>query len=227
MKCPPESELAKDALSWLRDQGWECYQEVLRPGGAADIVATRGKLVAVVECKKHLGVDVLEQCYRWLPDCHFVWAACWRSNQRSNLLANIAETNGIGVVFFDPKHRNESNVREHPEPRFRRLPPGADALRAALAPQHQSGYQEAGTNNGRRWTPYQMTLYELRNIVKEQPGITLKAAIDGIRHHYSSTVSARQSLRHWLDEGKVLGLRLEKQGKALLLFPTPMESVLR
>ncbi len=213
---PSEAELAKDVLDHLRAEGWETFQEVNAPAGAADIVATRGQLVAVVECKKRLCIEVIEQAYRWLPYAHFVWAAVW-GHSASGLLWRIANDFGIGVVT-NSHHNRGQDIREHGG-RLNRRPPAVAALRALLAPQHKGGYQEAGTNHGRRWTPYQSTLHELRNAVKAQPGITLKDAIDSIRHHYASSSSARASLKHWLDAGKVEGLRVEQDGRLLKLYP--------
>jgi hypothetical protein len=59
----------------------------------------------------------------------------------------------------------------------------------------------------------------LRDCVKQSPGIDLKSAINSIKHHYASSQSARASIVKRIEDGTIRGLRLERVGKRLCLFP--------
>jgi DNA polymerase/3'-5' exonuclease PolX len=71
----------------------------------------------------------------------------------------------------------------------------------------------AGTNSGRRWTPFQQTCENLRQFVKAHPGACLKDAIDGISTHYQTKSAARACIKQWAETGKIEGVRIEKEGK--------------
>jgi hypothetical protein len=42
----------------------------------------------------------------------------------------------------------------------------------------------------------------------------------GIKHHYSTDATAIGALKKWIEVGKVPGVRLERDGRALRLYPT-------
>jgi hypothetical protein len=72
---------------------------------------------------------------------------------------------------------------------------------------------------GGRWTPFRDTCEQLRAVVASAPGITLKEGIAAIRHHYTSMASARGALAARIESGLVPGVRLERDGKAVRLYP--------
>ncbi len=64
-----EAELAAGIVAWLQDRDWQVYQEV-RPGYSgprADIVATHGPVIWVVETKTSLSMELVGQALRWKP----------------------------------------------------------------------------------------------------------------------------------------------------------------
>ena len=94
------------------------------------------------------------------------------------------------------------------------------ALAAELSPEHKT-HARAGTSGGGRWTPFRNTAEQVSRIVRAQPGITLKAVIDQIRHHYASSSSARSTLAARIESGLIAGVRLDRSTKgALRLQPT-------
>jgi hypothetical protein len=114
----------------------------------------------------------------------------------------------------------------------------ADALRRWLC-EEQKTYLAAGSPCGGGWTPFKDTCRNLLDFVRAHPGCTIKEAIGGrpavlvegdivhcnpaapgIRHHYRTEATAISSLRTWIREGKVPGMRLEQDGRALRLYPT-------
>ena len=82
------------------------------------------------------------------------------------------------------------------------------ALAGALRPEHKT-HARAGEPTGGHWTPFRETCENLARAVAREPGITLKAAIAAIEHHYRSIAGARSSLATWIKAGKVPGVRLD------------------
>ena len=68
-----ERELAAPVVEWLSAQHFEVYQEVELHSRVADIVAVDGKRVWVIECKRTMSLDLLDQANRWR------WLATWCS----------------------------------------------------------------------------------------------------------------------------------------------------
>lgn len=64
---------------------------------------------------------------------------------------------------------------------------------------------------------------QLERVVRAEPGLTLKQAIDKITHHYSSDRAAASSLVHWIVGGKIAGVSVRRSHVThgrLELFPT-------
>jgi hypothetical protein len=200
------------------------YQEVqispLSP--RADIVAVQGKLVSIVECKQALGLPVMEQAFYWRGYAHFVWVATWYNSRAQGRLAHrILKDYGIGHLEHRMASFESNDPHEAVKPVFLRLPPNLELLTQKLVPE-QKTVCAAGSNVGGHWTPFKCTCYELARIAKEQPGITLKEALDSFKHHYSNTRSAMCNLPEWIEKGKVPGVRLDKSsGKARLVLTDP------
>lgn len=224
-------------IAWLVEDGWTVYQEVDGGPGVADVVAVRGLLVHVVELKRSLSLDVIAQAARWRDYAHHVHVAVPVPPQTTvdrRFARQVLEWQGIGMVYVAAPGRDwtgrdqlppdvlreiaAGRVEQKLAPALLRRPPLADMLRGKLRPEHAT-YAAAGSTGGRRWSPFVETCHQVVALVAKQPGIHLRAAIDGVRHHYSSSASARASLAHWIGQGKVDGVRLVQQGKALTLWP--------
>lgn len=215
-----EKELAAHIINYLRQDGYDIYQEVPYNGNAADIVACRGPLICVVETKKNLGLDVIEQAHGWLKYANLVYCGVWKP-KRSQITfgRQVAKQFGIGTIEVTQSDYEEKYVKENINPEYRRrILPG---LREALRPEMMTGeYGESGTNKGGRFTPFRETTEALLVEVRRSPGIELKPAIEAItRHHYSSNSAARANLRKYIENGVIKGVRHELVGKKFLLWP--------
>ncbi|MCI0489371.1 MAG: hypothetical protein L0229_22490 [Blastocatellia bacterium] len=93
-----------------------------------------------------------------------------------------------------------------------------ERLRAALVPERKI-FAEAGNAEGKRWTPFQQTCMNVRDAVTGNPGLTIKELVDGISTHYHAPSTARSCLKKWIEAGKVKGVRIEKDGRVLRLYP--------
>lgn len=219
-----EVELANHIIEYLKQEGWEVYQEVPFCSWVADIVATKGDLLGVVECKQSYGFAVLEQAERWLKYANFVWVATWtprRGAKGVDFGRKVAKKFGIGVLTVNPRSE-PIKCRQAVEPDLRHeIDTGKHKdLRALLRPEHQKGYAKAGSREGGRFTQFAATCKDLRELVEKQPGLQLKEAVLRIKHHYSSNSSAVSSLRHWIEKGKVKGIRLERKYRYSVLVPS-------
>ena len=91
-KFESEAQLAAAVVSHLREHGWEVWQEV-RAGRIsdrrADIVATMGRRVMVVETKLSLSAAVVGQAFQWRPYAHWVVVAVPFASR---------DAGGVGVV---------------------------------------------------------------------------------------------------------------------------------
>ncbi len=203
----PETELAKIIIRYFKHEHYDVYQECPGAGGAADIVVTKGQVIGVVECKKTMNMELLEQSERWLKHAHFIWAATWYPRRGGNAWANrLLRHYGIGLLYaVNPENTYGDPVREEIKPQFRRK---IDiTFKESLRPQMMSGeYGVAGSNRAGRYTPFKATCEALLDTVRANPGVTLKDAISSIKTHYASNSAARVNLKKYIEENIVKGL---------------------
>lgn len=214
MRRPPgkkvsEVELAAKVVAWLETDSWDVYQEV----DGADIVAVRGSVLWVVECKLVLSFHVLEQAMCRRAQAHCVWVATPPRRQSSRVVKKFCSYAGIGWISVS----GGGDVHVQSRPEFNRHA-SAERLRRLLRPE-QKTYAAAGSPTGRAWTPFKETCSSLLRLVRARPGIGLRDAMAEIKHHYRNDSSARRTMADRLERGIVPGVRLERSGKETRLFP--------
>jgi hypothetical protein len=211
-----EAALGQAVTGWLSQSGWDVFPEVTSGGGdeRADLVAVCGPLLWVVECKMHLGLDVLAQAHRWHGRAHYVSVATppKRSDGFARLTANAF---GIGLISATPveyPQRESWKGWRVLAPTFNR-----NASTAGLRSLLHVGQKAftAGAQSG-FYTPYQGTCQALRDLLAEHPeGLPVKDAIEAIKgqHHYRSDSTARAAMMKWARFGRVSGVRLDESTK--------------
>jgi hypothetical protein len=223
-----EVEVAGRVVWWLKAQGWEVYQEVQieRNGPVADLVAVRdGRLVWVLEAKASLGAALLEQASHWLTYAHYVSvivpAFPYRRSRGRTVLEYYMRQHGIGCVISRPEPGNadlrSSLVHEDTPATFHRKAVVKYIL-DALTEEHKT-FALAGNNQGRRWTPFKQTSKNVLEYVTRFPGASLKQVVDNVGHHYVGAESFRSCLPRWVEAGEVEGLRIEREGRRIRLYP--------
>jgi len=217
-----EAALAKVVVGWLSNLGWDVYQEVQISYGApiADIVGRKGKLICVVECKLSLGLRVLSQAHDWrtLSNLNYVAVPQYGAGRDISFACHVADMFGIGVLRVNPDaYQGIESVTEVKRPALRRNI--YSSLLEALN-EGQKTFAEAGNSDGRRWTPFQQTCDTVRRYTQAHPGAPLKEVIDNVKTHYSTPATARSSLAKWIGQGSVPGLRLERVGRSLRIWPS-------
>lgn len=221
-KFETEAAFARLVVAWLAGQDFDVYQEVqiARYTRRADIVATRGPLVVVVECKMSLGLALIEQAAFWTQMSHMTYVAVplnyvpFRSDRgRFGFACKVARRFGLGVLTCHAEDPfAEMLVRESERPEFRRRV-DANYLRERLAAEHKT-FAEAGNANGKFWTPFQATSKAVADYARAHPGVRLKDVVDNVKTHYSTPATARACIVKWATDGKMPGVRLERDGRA-------------
>lgn len=204
-----EVDLAVRVISWLEADGWDVYQEV----DGADIVAVRHSVLWVIECKIILGFPVLEQAMHWRTRAHSVLVATAPRRTSRNVVKSFCSYAGIGWIEVPTSRTVNILVR----PEFNRKAK-TERLSKLLRPEHKT-YAAAGSPTGRAWTPFKETCRDLLRFVRKSPGVSMKEALSSIKHHYNSGSSAVRSLSKMIDKGVVPGIRQERQGRSIFLFP--------
>ena len=110
-----EATLAAVLVDDLRSRGWSVYQEVEALGAVADIVATQGPCLWVIEAKVSLGVGVLSQARRWVGQANLVSCAVapGRTSDARRFAMDAAAAFGIGVLEV---HRPVVPIGDRPKP---------------------------------------------------------------------------------------------------------------
>lgn len=212
-----EQQVAEVVVAYLEAMGADVYQEVTVGGGVADIVAKVRAEVWIVEVKTSLSLALLTQAMERRRLAHRVIIAAPYTRNLGDVGVMCGEL-GIGLwqvrapveAWMRPEVTEVTTSR-----RWNRRPVG---LSNALCPEHKTHAKAGAIGAGGRWTPFRRTCEELLAVVRREPGITVKAAIEEIEHHYSSNKSATSSIAHWVERGKVPGVRIER-GDKLRLFP--------
>lgn len=213
-----EIELAARVIEHVREQGFDVYQEVSAGGGCAacDIVAKRGPLLWAIECKEKMGEAVLTQAAGWVGQAHLVSVATMPSPRGfSPVFHYFLKGNGVGwleVRSGQVNDRIEASIH-------RRIRTDKGSLSTLLREEHKT-YLAAGTAAAGRWTPFRDTCYRVAEAVRLSPGITLKELVAPGAYHYANRASATSGIAHWIGEGKIPGVRLEREGKKFRLYPT-------
>lgn len=216
-----EQDLAAVVVAWLEALGADVYQEVECVGGVADIVAVVRAELWIIEVKTSCSLALLVQAMERRREAHRVYIAAPHSKSMHQACGLFREL-GVGVIevtpgYVDGKYTEDPQVRMPVESRRWNTRPVQ--LRRELVPQHKTHAKAGAVGGGGRWTPFRSTCEQLRETVVRHPGITLKAAIESTKHHYRSSASAKTSLAHWIERGKVPGVEMRREHGATQLYP--------
>jgi hypothetical protein len=211
-----EASMAEKLVTWLKDQKWRVYQEVATrsaPSARADIVARRGPLVWIIECKVRFGLDVLGQAFHWRPYAHLVSVAVMPSNHRqTEFLLQVLADYGIGYLTV----YGSGSIHEDVRPAFRRRID--ERLKNKLRKEHET-YAKAGNALSHYFSPFKGTCIDVLAYVQQFPGCTLKQLVENVQTHYASAASAKSALASWIQAGKVPGVRVDRSTHPMRVFP--------
>ncbi|MFA5416932.1 MAG: hypothetical protein WC341_00600 [Bacteroidales bacterium] len=205
-----EIELAEKIIEWLNDQHWQVYQEVQVYSNIADIVAVKGSLVWIIECKTSMTLTVMDQARRWNSHFRSIAIPAAKSDRgRSVGYAICKDYLHIGVLEVDKMGYVQEIV---PAPLMREYNKFVKILYLNKLCEAQKTYAKAGNNNGRRYTPYRQTIIGVQEFIQEHPGCTLKDIMNYCETHYAPK-SAKASLRSALASFERDWCMIETSGK--------------
>lgn len=112
-----EADLVRELAKVLSRDGYRVRSEVSNMGQSADMVATRGRWVTIIEAKMRDWRRALKQCQGHEQVADFVCVAI-ASARVANELLHAASARGYGVIHYDGKeHKFGWTLR----PRLNRL----------------------------------------------------------------------------------------------------------
>lgn len=213
MSKESESEIAKQVVAHFEHWGWDVYQEVQqhRYGRCADIVAVlRGKpdIIHVVEVKKSLTFAVIEQARWWMYCSHYSSVAVphTKSRDRGRALAQmVLQWQGIGL--FETEFGGLARQRVIPQ-----LQRNAKVKDWNLQ-EAQKTFAPAGNSDGRKWSPFQQTVLEIRKALAQNGPMPVSDILRNCEHHYSCDATAKSSLMKWARLGKLRGITLDDSSR--------------
>ncbi len=203
-----EVEVAEKVVAWLEDLKWEVYQEVPVGAGVADIVAVQGPVQWVIETKTGMSMQLLKQLDSRIGCAHMVSAAV-PYGARSEIPYRLLKALGVGLLLL---YCGEVQERLRPT-FFRRI------ARPIELHESQKTFAKAGSPGGSHWSPFKTTSREVIGWVTANPGCTLRDMLTNVRHHYDGLASAKRNIVHWIDAGVIPGIRVERGGREIRLFP--------
>lgn len=216
-----EADIARLVVAELQRQGFATYEEVSAGYASqrADVVGVRGPLVIVVETKTTVSLALLNQLLNWRGRAHWIIGATG-AGKLGGAVHRFCKSEGFGLWNVS---KFDEWTQEVVAPRLHRK---ADTkwLRDRCIPETATGseYAAAGSRAGGYYTPFRRTAKDLADVVRQTPGIALRDALAALTHghHYSSDKVARSSMPGCIEKGIVPGVRLEREGRALKLYPT-------
>ena len=213
-----EEEFAEVVVKWLKQNGWEVYQEVQDRAysGIADIVAKKDNKYWIIECKLNFGFKVMAEADGWKCCANYISVAV-PSSKTDMFRRRICSLLDIGVLRVS-KHfykENEFKIEEYLIAKEQTV--CHKGLINALTEKHKT-YAKAGNNYGKRITPFSNTVDALTSLVKENPGILLKEAVKKISHHYSTNNSAYACIRRYIANGIIKDFEIKYDGRKPTIY---------
>lgn len=207
-----EQDVAEVVVAWLEALGADVYQEVEVSGGVADIVARVQAEIWIVEVKTSLSLALIAQAMERRRLAHRVIVAAPYTRSLREVMPILNEL-GIGVLevrLGESQYGYTIDPTVYERSRSRRWNTRPVELAKQLRPEHKTHAKAGAIGAGGRWTPFRDTCEKLARVVRAEPGITLKAAVAKVDHHYASSRSAVAHLPRWIEAGKVEGVRIER-----------------
>jgi len=219
-----EADVAKVVIEDLQAGGWECYPEVKLAeltgrmdwgNGIADVVAVKGPLAMIVECKLTYSLQLLEQALEWTRIAPLV-AVVARSveGNKQGLRRHLADYHGIGsaVARVDIGYPGQGDLHWYTRPRLlRHNRRNVDTIRSVLTPAMQTA--TAGSRETKRHTKFQETMTHARVMLLAYGPLPMGDLVERLAekegHHYASDRGARQGIATAIHHGWVPDLKLD------------------
>lgn len=216
-----EEVVAESVVAHLEEAGWDVYHEVVVDGPRADIIATLGHLVRVIEVKTSFTAAVVEQAWHWIRYAHFVHIATPKRRlvAGGRILNHFCRDHGIGRLTVGSVGwpRNTISVVESLGASLNRSAQ-ATVIKGCLRPEHKT-WGKAGNADNKYFTPWRLTCETWTEYVEAHPGCTIKELIENAEHHYSSDSTARSCAAQYINNRSIPGIIARFDGRKIILYP--------
>ena len=212
-----EASICKAVARAAEHCGWTVYAEVSLPtphGGRApaDLVLQRGDETTIVEAKKALTWQLIEQAERWVGMANYSIAVCPSTSAKWKDIARKAtHAIGVGLIFWPGGKSWDDLVADCG------LTPGGSAVEQFLDGK-QKGYSTPGAGGQRRWSPTRAWLDQVEQYVQRNPGCTVRDVARSVQHGLRSNHLARNQIVRAAERGGV-DVRIEEENGIRTLFP--------
>lgn len=224
-KFESEEKMAEEVIGWLRNKGYEVWEEVQPKANSsyADIVAQKDDELVIIECKLSYGASVISDAMNWIGWADRIAIAypqrSWRDRRIRRAYKALVGIYDIEEWEVHKRTRENSNSyvfikqeKMHSDPSMKNY------ILESLKPEHKE-WAKAGSKDATRVTDFNITKYHLIEYVKEHQGVTLKDAVPHIGHHYASDESAYGSLAKYLEKGDIIKeINIQGTGRYMKLF---------
>ncbi|MCC7572216.1 MAG: hypothetical protein KO464_02365 [Candidatus Methanofastidiosum sp.] len=174
-----ETDLAAPITEHLEACGWDVYKEVPCGSGVADILAVKDNKIWVVELKRCLSLQLLDQAIDRHFKTHYVSIAVPMPKTSKPAITSIAVNtvlNSYGIGVFMVKTGRSQVIEVRKPDLFRDVRDKTiKKLLASLHPKMKKNI--AGSTAGNRWTPWKEWRTNVQRIVKANPGISPKEMV--------------------------------------------------
>lgn len=214
-----EEDIAQIVVEYLKSSGWDVYQEVPFKGSRADIVATNGNRIKVIEVKVRSNMTLLGQALNWLPYSNWVYIAILNptgSHKTTRALLQFMDYLGIGVLYVYPNHEygDFNPVKEVVSARLnRKIISGLFEVLKNFPKE----YANAGTN-GKYWTDFKATVKAIKDYLKEKESAPLKEIIKEVKHHYKKDSTAKSCICQYIRTGVIDGIGRIGRGNKVVYY---------
>ena len=216
-----ETELAAPVIEYLESFHWDVYQEVPCGSGVADILAVLDKRIWVVELKKSLSLQLLDQAIYRCARVHYVSIGIpsrkYNLGRKNYAVKTILDHYGIGVFMVGASGR----LAEERKPRLNEDPFHFDLEETLKALHPKMKQNKAGSTPGNNWTPWKEWKRDVARIVSENPGITPKEMVEKLKTlaPYTKPKNAEQAAVYYARSGLIEGVEVVTENRRLHLYP--------
>jgi len=216
-----ETDLAQPIIHCLESRNWDVYQEVPCGSGVADIVAVLDNKIWVVELKKSLSLQLLDQAIYRCARVHYVSIGIpsrkYNLGRKNYAVRTILDHYGIGVFMVGVSGR----LDEERKPRLNEDPFRYDLNKTFKALHPKMKQNKAGSLPGNNWTPWKEWKADVEHIVAENPGITPKEMVDRLKtlYPYKKPENAMHAAVYYARSGLIEGVEVRKENRRLRLYP--------
>jgi hypothetical protein len=198
-----EVDLGKHIISFLEKSNYKIYQEVDCKSRGIDIVgvSTKDTHTIAVELKLTFNIKLIEQAYNNRSYCHYSYLAVpsAKHNNSRRFAIEVCRDYGIGIIEYV---KSTGQTRELVKPSRNNNPETITIF------EDKASYSEAGSPDGKRWTPFKQTCVHINEHLSKNPGITINELVKNINHHYANPNSAKTTIRNRIKAGIIKNVKI-------------------